>query len=105
MLILLLLAKGWAVTRQQITRSGWLLLMAIWIPYCAFHVVLYVWNRVSHIDPFDFEPFQPLSSSYYNYRPRWMLYRILMNTKHGPGGWCWHQGIVKFKSGDHVHDS
>lgn len=47
MLILLLLAKGWAVTRQQITKSGWILLMSIWIPYCAFHVVLYVWNRVS----------------------------------------------------------
>lgn len=47
MLILLLLAKGWAVTRQQITKSGWMLLMSIWIPYCAFHVVLYVWNRVS----------------------------------------------------------
>lgn len=47
MLILLLLAKGWAVTRQQVTKSGWILLMSIWIPYCAFHVVLYVWNRVS----------------------------------------------------------
>lgn len=46
MLILLLLAKGWAVTRQQITRSNWNLLMSIWIPYCAFHVVLYIWNRV-----------------------------------------------------------
>lgn len=47
MLILLLLAKGWAVTRQQVTKSGWILLMMIWIPYCVFHVVLYVWNRVS----------------------------------------------------------
>lgn len=47
MLILLLLAKGWAVTRQQVSRTGWMILMAIWIPYCAFHVVLYVWNRVS----------------------------------------------------------
>lgn len=47
MLILLLLAKGWAVTRQQVSRTGWMILMTIWIPYCAFHVVLYVWNRVS----------------------------------------------------------
>lgn len=47
MLILLLLAKGWAVTRQQVTKSGWILLMSIWIPYCVFHIVLYVWNRVS----------------------------------------------------------
>lgn len=46
MLILLLLAKGWAVTRQQISKTSWLILMSIWIPYCAFHVVLYVWNRV-----------------------------------------------------------
>lgn len=47
MLILLLLAKGWAVTRQQISRSGWIILMTIWIPYCAFHVLLYIWDRVS----------------------------------------------------------
>lgn len=47
MLILLLLAKGWAVTRQQVSRSSWITLLAIWVPYCAFHVVLYVWNRVS----------------------------------------------------------
>lgn len=47
MLILLLLAKGWAVTRQQVSRTGWMILMTIWIPYCAFHVVLYVWNRVN----------------------------------------------------------
>lgn len=53
MLILLLLAKGWAVTRQQVTKSGWILLMSIWIPYCAFHVVLYVWNRVSIQGDFD----------------------------------------------------
>lgn len=47
MLILLLLAKGWAVTRQQISRTGWIILMSIWVPYCAFHVFLYIWDRVS----------------------------------------------------------
>lgn len=47
MLILLLLAKGWAVTRQQISRSDWILLLSIWIPYCGFNVFLYIWNRVS----------------------------------------------------------
>lgn len=47
MLILLLLAKGWAVTRQQISRTGWIIMMSIWIPYCAFHVFLYIWDRVS----------------------------------------------------------
>lgn len=46
MLILLLLAKGWAVTRQQISRTGWIIMMSIWIPYCAFHVFLYIWDRV-----------------------------------------------------------
>ena len=46
MLILLLLAKGWAVTRQQISRTGWIILMSIWVPYCAFHVFLYYWDRV-----------------------------------------------------------
>lgn len=47
MLILLLLAKGWAVTRQQISKTDWITLMSIWVPYCGFNVFLYVWNRVS----------------------------------------------------------
>lgn len=63
MLILLLLAKGWAVTRQQISKTSWFLLMAIWIPYCAFHMVLYVWNRVSKWmrNPHKFEKDMALS--------------------------------------------
>ncbi|KAJ6647551.1 Transmembrane protein, partial [Pseudolycoriella hygida] len=61
MLILLLLAKGWAVTRQQISKTSWFILMAIWIPYCAFHMVLYVWNRtevdiISDVDEYQTWP-------------------------------------------------
>uniref|UniRef100_A0A7G3AL11 GPR180/TMEM145 transmembrane domain-containing protein n=2 Tax=Lutzomyia longipalpis TaxID=7200 RepID=A0A7G3AL11_LUTLO len=61
MLILLLLAKGWAVTRQQISRTGWIILMTIWIPYCALNVMLYVWNRtevdiISDIDEYQTWP-------------------------------------------------
>ncbi|XP_037941474.1 uncharacterized protein LOC119674408, partial [Teleopsis dalmanni] len=61
MLILLLLAKGWAVTRQQISRSGWIILMSIWVPYCAFHVLLYIWDKtevdiISDIDEYQTWP-------------------------------------------------
>uniref|UniRef100_A0A6B2E761 Putative conserved secreted protein n=1 Tax=Phlebotomus kandelakii TaxID=1109342 RepID=A0A6B2E761_9DIPT len=61
MLILLLLAKGWAVTRQQISRTGWIILMTIWIPYCALNVMLYVWNRtevdiISDVDEYQTWP-------------------------------------------------
>ncbi|XP_013101477.1 integral membrane protein GPR180 [Stomoxys calcitrans] len=61
MLILLLLAKGWAVTRQQISRTGWIILMSIWVPYCAFHVFLYYWNRtevdiISDVDEYQTWP-------------------------------------------------
>ncbi|XP_052888641.1 integral membrane protein GPR180 [Anopheles moucheti] len=61
MLILLLLAKGWAVTRLQISVSSWILLMVIWIPYCAIHVLLYIWNRtevdiISDIDEYQTWP-------------------------------------------------
>lgn len=61
MLILLLLAKGWAVTRQQISRTGWLILMSIWIPYVVFNVVLYIWNQtdvniVSDLDEYQTWP-------------------------------------------------
>ncbi|XP_068146382.1 uncharacterized protein [Drosophila tropicalis] len=61
MLILLLLAKGWAVTRQQISRTGWIILMSIWVPYCAFHIFLYIWDRtevdiISDIDEYQTWP-------------------------------------------------
>ncbi|XP_055373017.1 uncharacterized protein LOC129606628 [Condylostylus longicornis] len=61
MLILLLLAKGWAVTRQQISKTGWIILMSIWVPYCAFHVFLYIWDRtevdiISDIDEYQTWP-------------------------------------------------
>ncbi|GAB0090795.1 integral membrane protein GPR180 [Sergentomyia squamirostris] len=61
MLILLLLAKGWAVTRQQISRTGWIILMTIWIPYCVLNVMLYVWNRtevdiISDVDEYQTWP-------------------------------------------------
>ncbi|XP_037813876.1 integral membrane protein GPR180 [Lucilia sericata] len=61
MLILLLLAKGWAVTRQQISRTGWIILMSIWVPYCAFHVFLYYWDRtevdiISDVDEYQTWP-------------------------------------------------
>lgn len=47
MLILLLLAKGWAVTRLEISTTDWVILMCIWVPYCIFNIFLYIWNRVS----------------------------------------------------------
>uniref|UniRef100_A0A0A1XFT3 Transmembrane protein 145 n=1 Tax=Zeugodacus cucurbitae TaxID=28588 RepID=A0A0A1XFT3_ZEUCU len=61
MLILLLLAKGWAVTRQQINRTGWIILMSIWVPYCAFQMFLYVWDKtevdiISDIDEYQTWP-------------------------------------------------
>ncbi|XP_014216144.1 transmembrane protein 145 [Copidosoma floridanum] len=42
MLLLLLLAKGYAVTRQEFTSK--LLVFAIWICYGVVHILLYVWN-------------------------------------------------------------
>lgn len=52
MLILLLLAKGWAVTRLEITKTDWIVLMIMWIPYCIFNIFLYIWNRVE-VDVID----------------------------------------------------
>lgn len=89
MLILLLLAKGWAVTRQQVTKSGWILLMSIWIPYCAFHVVLYVWNRVSihrNVDKSDFAVYTLNWQLTFLFRQKSMWYPILTSIKHGPDG-------------------
>lgn len=42
MLLLLLLAKGWAVTRMELTMKP--LVFAIWLCYGIVHILLYVWN-------------------------------------------------------------
>lgn len=44
MLLLLLLAKGWAVTRMELTWKP--LVFAIWLCYGVVHILLYVWNMV-----------------------------------------------------------
>lgn len=45
MLLLLLLAKGWAVTRIELTWKP--LVFSIWFLYGVAHILLYVWNMVS----------------------------------------------------------
>lgn len=44
MLLLLLLAKGWAVTRMELTWKP--LVFTIWLCYGVVHILLYVWNMV-----------------------------------------------------------
>lgn len=61
MLILLLLAKGWAVTRLEISSLSWLALIIIWMSYLTLNFVLYVWNMteidvISDIDEFQTWP-------------------------------------------------
>lgn len=61
MLILLLLAKGWAVTRMEISSVSWMTLIFIWISYLTLNLVLYVWNMteidvISDIDEFQTWP-------------------------------------------------
>lgn len=45
MLLLLLLAKGWAITRKDLTWRP--LLFSVWALYGLVHVLLYVWDLVS----------------------------------------------------------
>lgn len=61
MLILLLLAKGWAVTRLEISSLSWFALIVIWISYLTLNFVLYVWNMteidvITDIDEFQTWP-------------------------------------------------
>ncbi|CAG9578901.1 unnamed protein product [Danaus chrysippus] len=42
MLLLLLLAKGWAVTRLELTYKP--LVFGVWLVYGVVHILLYVWN-------------------------------------------------------------
>ena len=47
MLLLLLLAKGWAITHKELTWKP--VIFSIWAMYGLVHVLLYVWNLVSII--------------------------------------------------------
>ena len=42
MLLLLLLAKGWAITRMELTWKP--LVFGVWMLYGVVHILLYVWN-------------------------------------------------------------
>lgn len=58
MLILLLLAKGWAVTRLEISTASWIALIFIWISYLILNFVLYVWNMTEIDVASDIDEFQ-----------------------------------------------
>lgn len=86
MLILLLLAKGWAVTRLEISSTSWLLLIFIWISYLTLNLVLYVWNMteidvISDIDEFQTWPgFLVLTSR--SCIMLWFLYELRTTIKY-----------------------
>ena len=44
MLLLLLLAMGWAVTRQELKCKQ--VIFPVWLTYCLVHCILYIWKRV-----------------------------------------------------------
>jgi len=62
MLLLLLLAKGWAVTRLELTWKP--LVILIWLIYSIVNILLYVWNMVSSLVVLILK-LHPTSSSYY----------------------------------------
>ena len=47
MLLLLLLAMGWAVTRQEIRCK--MAIFSVWLAYSIVHCLLYYWKRVSYV--------------------------------------------------------
>ena len=78
MLLLLLLAKGWAVTRQELTWKP--LVFAIWLCYGIVHILLYVWNLVlcaNVLETFLIE---------ISCRPRWTSSKTSTSTKPGRAG-------------------
>ena len=44
MLLLLLLAMGWAVTRQKLSCK--ITLVSLWVTYVMLHLILYLWMKV-----------------------------------------------------------
>jgi phosphatidylglycerophosphate synthase len=55
MLLLLLLAMGWAVTRQEVACKT--ALITLWLLYTLIHLLLYVWKKVDYlIKVYKFRP-------------------------------------------------
>ncbi len=50
MLLLLLLAMGWAVTRQEVACKT--ALFTLWSLYTLVHLMLYVWKKVRYLFSF-----------------------------------------------------
>ena len=51
MLVLLLLAKGWAITKTEVTNK--FVLFSVWTIYGIVHILLYFWDRVSCLFVFN----------------------------------------------------
>jgi len=46
MLLLLLVAKGWTITRHRLDQLSKLFLFTVWSAYSAASVALFLWNQV-----------------------------------------------------------
>lgn len=46
MLLLLLIVKGWNITRPTLPCQAWLVLLSVWCAYSAASIALFVWNQV-----------------------------------------------------------
>ena len=70
MLLLLLLAKGWAITRKELTWRP--LLFSVWALYGLVHVLLYVWDLVNISELDAFRRYNLLTAFFCIFRPSWM---------------------------------
>lgn len=46
MLLLLLIVKGWNITRQTLPLQAWLVLLSVWCGYSTANVALFIWNQM-----------------------------------------------------------
>lgn len=47
MLLLLLIVKGWNITRPMLPCQAWLVLLSVWCAYSAASIALFIWNQVT----------------------------------------------------------
>ena len=50
MLLLLLIVKGWTITRARLSLLSKLVLLTVWLAYTAANVALFIWNQVLATD-------------------------------------------------------
>jgi len=80
MLLLLLIVKGWTITRMTLPTLTKLILFTVWTAYTAASVALFIWNQVSKGGRTRRQVLHYIASYHQYFNILTVLYKILINV-------------------------